>query len=225
MRILTFLRNSARFVRFWLRLSPTIIRILWARACWRTYWFILVRYLLIHKEHWIPLVRHLGQAFGDMPGITDVTVSIYFRPGYGYAEVFEGRKTLYWEAPLTVIVWTEAGPIIGLSLEVWGGVLRIRQLQGVVGMQTPESLRKWPRQMVQACIEFAEETASYKEVRIYKADQSLFYKYPDLHLGKDEDADEALREHQQRMRRRYDGTARQLGFSERPRWYVWKVED
>jgi hypothetical protein len=223
MRILTFLRNVARLVGFWLRLSPIIVRILWARACWRAYWFILVRYLILNKDKWMPLVQHLEATLEALPEVTDVTVSIYFRPGYGYAELFEGHNTLYWEAPLTITVWTKSGPTLGLGLEVWNGTLRVRQLQGVLGVQIPESLRKWPQQLVQACVEFADATSTYREVRIYKADQSLFYKHPDLKVGEDEEYDDVLRAHQQRMRRRYDGTARQLKFAERSHWYVREV--
>ena len=219
------MRTLIRFVRFWLKLLPVIAGVLCRRAWRRAKWYFQWHYLVYRKKRWLPLALHIDSVFKKIPDVTDVTTCVYFGPGYGYGESTEERRAFYWEAPLAIAVWTNQGPTIGIGLEVRGRVLCVRQLQGVAGVQIPESLKKWPQLFVQTCIDFAERTRTFGEVRLYKADQSLYYKYPDIRVGEDESLAEAIRSHQKRMRRRYDGTARQLGFEKCSRWYVWKASD
>jgi hypothetical protein len=198
--------------------------ILYRRGVRRVEWFFLVKAMLKRRTLIRALIKSVESAFAHGEGFDHVSAVLYFSRGYGLTEAVDGRGTFYWEAPLGIAVWTEEGPLVGMAVEFRGDALCIRQLQGVAGARIPKSLLHWPRLFVEACISCA-EGVGMREVRIYKADQSLFYYFPTMQLKEGEDSREATRAHRKRMRRRYEGTARQLSFCERSNWYVWKVQD
>lgn len=195
--------------------------ITWYRVCRRAEWFFLRWYVIQNPRLALVLGDVFSRALRRRVVATEVTVSTYPRPGYGVFESTDRCKTLYWEAPLAVAVWLEGKPLFGIALEFRSGALCIRQLQGVRGARIPRKLITISRVLVKACVSFARLSGT-REVRLYKADQSLFYHFPDLHLQAGESHACAVRAHQQRMRQRYDETAKDLGFSEHPRWYSWR---
>lgn len=102
-----------------------------------------------------------------------------------------------------------------MAVEIKEGFVCIRQLQGVKGEHFNGALQQWPVLCVEACIAFAQRQ-KLKGVRIYRADQSLFYKYPLLDLSPETPVEEFRKKvsmHQEKMRRRYDGLAESLGFT------------
>ncbi|MDB5264484.1 MAG: hypothetical protein JWN64_55 [Parcubacteria group bacterium] len=138
--------------------------------------------------------------------------------GRGYSEVEDAK--IYWEAPLAFTIWSDKGPLFALAVEFWNDTLCIRQLQGVGGASIPEDLRHWPNMFVEACCLFARK-ANFKRVRLYRANQSLFYAYPDVSKVPLEKQIEEVSAIRKRMTRRYDYTAEQAGFVMMPRWGEW----
>jgi len=128
-----------------------------------------------------------------------------------------------WEAPACFAVWDEGLPLFGVAFEVRKGFINIRQLQGVPGRPVPPELRDWPKRLVRLAMRFA-RLSGLKGVRLYKAHTCLYYQWPffaDLPEMNEEELAEYLKEHRKRMRRRYDGTARQLGFTMHEHWGEW----
>lgn len=201
-------------------LLPTLIYIAWRRVARRTEWFFL-RYVLLRKPG-IALLLHkvVARTFRRQTAMVRVTGALYYRRGYGIGESPGETRTLYWEAPLTFTVWRDGKPLCGMALELRRNALCIRQLQGVAGVRFPEELRNWPRLFVLACVRFA-RLVGIKHVRLYRAHTSLFYEYPIIDADEGHPYEEAVRLHQVRMRRRYDGTARQLGFKIMEDWGEW----
>jgi hypothetical protein len=162
----------------------------------------------------------IARAFMDSLSVKRVSTVLYFHRGYGLGESTETHKTLYWEAPLTFTLWGKDGPVAGMAVEFRPNALCIRQLQGVAGTSLSPQERDWPKKFVQACISLALWTG-IRYVRVYRADQSLFYHFPDFSRKTIEDISAAEKKHRERMRRRYDGTARQLGFVMKRKWGEW----
>lgn len=142
-------------------------------------------------------------------------------PGMGYGISPDGtRDPICWEAPTCLSILLAGEQVFGLGVELRGAVLSVRQLQGVRGRSYPHNLKKWPQMLVLGCIKFA-ELEGFKEVRVYKADQGMFYEYPEIEAADQKEWQEKVAEHQRRMRRRYDGTARQLKFEEMEKYWRW----
>ncbi|MFC1733315.1 hypothetical protein ACFL6I_23700 [candidate division KSB1 bacterium] len=167
------------------------------------------------------------ETFKEHSTVDKVTVSLYKEPGYGYGETIDDRRTLWWEAPLTVTVWINGYPAFGMAVEFNSKFVCIRQLQGVRGAQVPKDLHKWPQIFVEVCKKLVSEIG-WRGVRIYRADQNRFYKKPFLTWGfaiEKKEYEAIVKKHKPRMRRRYDGTARQLGFDMKKRYGVWTNPD
>ena len=167
----------------------------------------LVRKVLLHA---------IKKRFWKLPSTRRYT-SVSF-PRRGYTDVEDGK--VYWESPLGVTVWNEHGPVCSLGVEYWNDTLCIRQLQGVAGARAPSDFKDWPRVFVDACVETARRMGM-RRVRLYRADQSLFYSFPSLEDVPNGEYDRVVAELRNRMRRRYDGTARQMGFAMKRRWGEW----
>ncbi len=133
------------------------------------------------------------------------------KPGY----VHEITNSVCWEAPIIFMAHVGGKPAVGMAIEMHRRHIAIRQLHGVRGVQLPPELREWPKVFVEACMAFAQERG-LKEVRLYRADQDMFYRAP--YIDESTESADAVR---RRMRRRYDGTARQLKFVMKKRWGVW----
>jgi hypothetical protein len=163
------------------------------------------------------LQDELGQytlaLFSEMDkGCTGVHTFLAPLPGYARESGFDACI----EAPVVVVVHINGTPALGMSVEFFRNTLSIRQLQGQKGFACPESLKNWPKLFVEACMGAAIE-CGIKRLRLYRADQDLFYKEP--HFSDPAEASpEAIESIRRRMRRRYDGTARQMGFVMHERW-------
>jgi hypothetical protein len=144
-----------------------------------------------------------------------------FFAGMGYPTE-NGKRigSICWNSPIGITVLLHDKECFGLGIELYGSVLAIRQMQGARGAKIPETLKDWPTLLIEACRNYAED-AKLKEVRVYKADQDLQFKNPFVILRDGQRRKEAVLEHQNRMRRRYDRAASDLGFEKRKRYYVW----
>lgn len=205
------------------------------KALWVFVWYVFVpAYILyrkaVRRAEWFCLVRHMEERLEVKSRLFDKVATEFFvteqvcratdvfcdRWGYTRVESTEERKTLYWEAPLGIAIWAKEGPLVGMAVEFRGDALCIRQMQGVSGAKIPPELKMWPRMFVQACIECVREEPTLREVRVYKADNSLCFLFPEGMTS-----NQAVLAHQQRMQRRYEGTARQMGFTKKEKWYSW----
>lgn len=165
------------------------------------------------------LAAHIGQAIrARSDSFTAVQWMLFRSAGY-----HPETSPICWEAPLAVLVYLNRAPAFGVGLEVTDAVVSIRQLQGVQGARIPPELRKWPAYCIEGVQTFA-KVAGFGQVRVYRAHMDLFYRYP--HLPEDmsaEDVSGYVTVVRQRMRRRYDGTARQLTFKVCTDWYAYDV--
>jgi hypothetical protein len=155
-------------------------------------------------------LRFLAHSFRTSPNALQCTVTLMYQPGT--CSVAEDR--IVWEAAAGFAVWDEELPMFAMALEIRKGFLCVRQLQGVPGRPVPSDLRDWPRRFVQVAMRFA-RLAGLKGVRLYRAHTCAFYQRPyfeDPPPMDESQSVEYLKEFRRRMRRRYDGTARQLGF-------------
>lgn len=150
---------------------------------------------------------------------TKVSMGFNPRPGHGNLE----HLKLCWDAPIGITVWFNDEPALGLGCSMHRNFLFVWQLQGVAGITVPPELRDWPKLFIEACMEYA-ELSGMKGVRVYRAQHSTLFEHPYFDTQSSEEYRTAVVAHQQRMRRRYDGTARQMGFTMRPRWGEWLNE-
>ena len=99
--------------------------------------------------------------------------------------------------------------------------LLVAQLQAQGDKQSPARYLCWERLLVSALIELARRGEVYREVQIQAASTTTWFTEPvGLHLVEKEDGTiqwlleggRTLEEYQADMKRRYDGTARGLGF-------------
>lgn len=209
-----------RAVTAFLRLATLIVLIALHKASRRVEWFFLRRIILRRKRLALLVQAFVVREFLPSEYFKKVTLALYYRPGYGLGESSDIAKTLFWEAPLAIAVWSKDGPVAGMAVEFRRNALCIRQLQGVSGASFPPECRDWPKRFVRACTSLARQ-AGIKHVRLYRADQSLFYFFPDAAASEGQSPSEALENHRARMRRRYDGTARQLRMHMTERWGEW----
>ena len=142
----------------------------------------------------------------------------------GYATDTQGQRVvpLCWNAPIAIVVYMAELPYIGLGVELRGQSLCVRQMQGVRGAMPLRNLRDWPEILVKTCMAYAEDKG-LKEVRVYKADQEIGFEHHEIDFQEDQNREEAIKAHQDRMRRRYDRTAQKLKFEKKKRYYMWKV--
>lgn len=186
---------------------------------WLRFWARLLRFrCLFHIasrriEEVRVLQNYVGSAFMFRPLFSGVYSGLIAKPGYNR----EITGSICWEAPIVFAVFLNDKPAVGMGIELLGDTLSVRQLQGAHGTTIPEELRNWPKLFVEACVIFAQKS-NLRCVRLYRADQAIFYSHP---VFEKNDTREAREETQQRMRRRYDGTARQLKFKMEKRWGVW----
>ncbi|MES2931847.1 MAG: hypothetical protein V4682_04120 [Patescibacteria group bacterium] len=153
------------------------------------------------------------------PNARQASITLMYQPGT--CSVAEDR--IVWEAAAGFAIWDEKLPLFAMAMEIRKGFLCIRQLQGVPDRPTPPDLRDWPKRFVQVAMRFARLTG-LKGVRLYRAHTCRFYRWP--YFADLPDMDEAglteyLKEYRQRMRRRYDGTARQMGFTMKKDYGEW----
>lgn len=136
--------------------------------------------------------------------------------GPGFSDI--DNRAICWETPTGFTLWFDDQPSIAVGVEFSEGTLTIRQLQGVKGKKIPNEFQGWPLRMVQVLVRYARLTRM-RRVRICRAHTSIFYKYPDFGMNVGDEyykEREALRE---RLRLRYDGTARRAGFTKHADYY------
>jgi hypothetical protein len=131
------------------------------------------------------------------------------------------------DAPIVVVATLDAAPAFGMSFEVKGKEIRIRQLQGVMGFSTRgryHPVRAWPRLLVESCQDLA-LTHGYFRVLVVRSHRSYSWKrsYNGYAI---ETADSSGRhlEIRSRLMKRLDGTAQSIqGFKMEKNWWVWRV--
>ncbi len=164
-------------------------------------------------------LKLVGRSFCMSPHVYQATITLMYQPGT--CSVANDR--IVWEAPAGFAVWGEELPLFAMAIEIRKGFLCIRQLQGVPGQPVPPDLRDWPKRFVQVAVRFARLTG-LKGVRLYRAHTCAFYQRPhftDLVTMDEPDFVEYANEYRKRMRRRYDGTARQMGFTMKKDYGEW----
>lgn len=185
-------------------------------------WHFLRLYLNKHREQTEQFLQYLFEEFREPRYFDGYSTVLIYGPGRSEQENYK----VCWETPLGYALWHNDQPAIAMGVEVKSGMLCVRQLQGVRGTQLPKELRNWPELFVRAAMKFASDSG-LKGVRVYRAHMSNFYWMPDF--GYDvltqEQYRERLRAHRNRMRARYDGTARKMGFRMKKYWGEWFVDD
>lgn len=172
------------------------------------------RYALKRDQEIRNIALRVGEKFllGE-PSLDVVQSSIIPKPGYAR----ELPSSICWEAPIVVVLQKNAQPCFGIGLELTRNCIHIRQLQGERGLHLHEAFRDWPRRCVEAVLTYAKEAPHIDQVRLYRAHTDLFYDEPYVAGGGPPDP-KTIATIRKRMRRRYDGTARQLGFTMRKDW-------
>ena len=154
--------------------------------------------------------------------VSQVGYTIYKRVGYDSAQDYEGERTICWEASVGILVYLADRPGLAMGIELMGDSVTVRQLQGVKGLRLNKNLQDWPRYFLGACMEFVLEREDIRYLRVLRAHRQVFYKAPIVRPRPGKTYKEVVEEHTRRMRRRYDGTARQLGFKKTKKYYVWE---
>ena len=173
-------------------------------------------------EHIERLTKIVGAILYSRSSLCDsVAWGIYTALGNDPAQHYKGKPTICWEASIGIMATLAGRPAFGLGVEFAGDRLDIRQLQGAQDLVVGKSLEDWPKLLVGACMAFAQISGDIREVRVYKADQAPFYYSPLVYPKKGQTYEEVAQECRQRMRRRYDGTARRLGLKKEEDYYSW----
>lgn len=179
----------------------------------------LARFANRHEEYIELLLQCIAHEYGDASE-ADFGYEWHTQPLPGYCMKGEERTSeICWEAPVCYTIHLYGKPLVGMAVEFHGKMLRIRQLQGQPGASIPPELRKWPALFLRGAKNFLNNTKDFTSLRLYAADQRVWYSTPVRKLTKEE-----LRQHQQGLRRRYDGTARQEGFKKtKAGYFVWDL--
>jgi hypothetical protein len=210
--------SSFSWLRYGLYYTRGCIQI--ASILWKAYgipvWWNLRRLTTSRdvQERRAKIIIRLMHRTLRVPGVSGFSWVENSNPGYGEQE----NRAICWETPTGFVLWFDDRPLVAVGLEFGHATLSIRQLQGVKGSKIPEEIKDWPVRMVRMLVRYARLTGM-KRVRIYRAHTSMFYTYPDLDLDLGPayyGAREKLRE---RMRIRYDGTARKAGFTKYADYY------
>lgn len=186
--------------------------------------YLKFRYLRIYlaselQQEFVDTLNTLiGIAFIDR-GAPVSACSRVFNCGIGHG--LNDNRTICWEAPIGITVWLSGEPACAIGFELEGDTLCIKQLHGVSGAKDLRDIPDWPKLLVRCCMAMAEE-AGLAGVRLTRANQTLFYKRPLFKTANGLTCVERRKQHRQRMRRRYDGTARQLGFTMNRQYSEWK---
>jgi hypothetical protein len=144
------------------------------------------------------------------PRFTRAVVRIY--PSLGARRGEEWR--IYWGAPITVTVWFDKVPVVGMALDVKFGSLCIWQLQGsrqLDGTQLPKlpsDIPPWPQLFVEATMKFAKQQG-FKEVLLRRAEHLSYWP--------------SCSNLRSRLKTIHDTTAKRLGFTRGKFWWEWKV--
>jgi hypothetical protein len=175
-------------------------------------------------------MRALEKAVRDAfkhPRLSRVEVRLY--PSYGRKVGEEWR--IFWGAPITVTVWFDGVPVVGMALDVHTpSRLRVWQLQG--SRQTkdapplprlPDEIRPWQMLFVEAIMMFAQQQG-FKEVFLRRAEQLSVYRWPGTDFNHLEGAEKkkAIRALRGRLKHIHNTTARRLGFTMGDYWWVWR---
>jgi hypothetical protein len=170
-----------------------------------------------------PLEEITRKAFAH-PRFTGVTMRLYKAPGFRKEE----ERRIYWGAPVTVTVWLEGVPVLGMAVELRRKRLCIWQLQGARHVEgtpripkLPAEIELWHRLFVKACQEFA-ELQGLREVWVTRAHAQSAYKRPAVGSLQGKAREQAVKNLRGRLRHIYDTTAKKLGFVLGPEWSFWK---
>ena len=206
------MRRFLIFVGAWMKAVPMLAHIWWRRACRRMEWRPYLLDMVSNPERSHALGEMIAREFAGH----QVEFALYSEHG----PEKDGKNPIWWEAPTTYTVYVAEKPAFGLGLEFLSDRIDIRQLQGVQGAVIPDQLRKWPFMFLFACINFAQQQG-IKEVRLYRASETIFYKHPVGVSLPGFSRKDAVKVAQERMRLRYDGTARRAKLLMKQKYGVW----
>ena len=138
------------------------------------------------------------------------------------------KDDIHWDAPVVVVVKyrDEEGrkkEACGMSLYLENNSLYVEQLQGGKSVAFPRRFKVWPQLFLKSCIAFA-EAENLDLVCLPKAETLYTYRWPDLGPNGIPRTEQSIDDHRQRMKLRYDGTARICGFRSEGNWFVRKTQ-
>ncbi len=145
-------------------------------------------------------------------------LSVAFRFGKrGY--VPQASSSVFWDTRLGIELRHEGEIIAVIGFDVlFFGDLIIRQIQGVSWCDDILSHLRWERLLVALVRDIAARERIFRGKRLCVSDPREHPNYTTPAIPGIERDPELLREHQARMKRRYNGTARRLKF----KWASWR---
>lgn len=134
------------------------------------------------------------------------------------------ERGVYWDTEMGIVLYARQKgrkrkqvALIGFR-PIWD-VLVVEQLQGLGRRKMVFRAVRWEQLLVRLLVCLAKETRWYSEVRMVTASRLYYYSKP---IGKKfRRRKHALAEHKRRLRTRYDGTARALGFRWNREKNIW----
>ncbi len=169
-----------------------------------------------HRKKLHRLVDVVQRRFSD-PKSWVVECRLKLRKSVG---PLRAKDDIHWDAPIVVVTMyrdTEGltKEACGVSFYIEHNCLYIQQLQGGKSVTFPRRLKVWPQLLLKSCIEFA-QLEHFDKVYVAKAATLYAYRWPGT--GRSQ---ASIKEHRERMKLRYDGTARICGFESDDTWFVW----
>lgn len=183
-----------------------------------------VRYLRArhHRERLAGLMAAIERRFPDSKGWI-VERRLELRKTVG---PLRADGDIHWDAPVVVVILChdkDGNPreACGMSFYIENNSLYVEQLQGGKSVTFPRQFKVWPQLLLKSCIAFA-QAENFDQVCLAKAQKLYSYRWPDLGPNGIPRSHQSIEDHRQRMKLRYDETARVCGFTSEDSWSVWK---
>ena len=184
-----------------------------------------VRYLRAqwHRERLNGLMAAVNSSFSDSKGwVAERRLELRMTSGPSVK-----KGDISWDAPIVVVVMyrDENGNLkeaCGISLYIKQNALYIKQLQGGASVKFPRKFKVWPLLFVKSCMAFA-QAAGFEKVHVASAESLYPFHNPGLGPDGVTRSGSSVREHQERMKFRYNQTATNLSFKKDGNWFVWNT--
>lgn len=196
-------------------------RTLVAKAIRHSRFFVRYVQARYHRKHLDGLMAAIERRFSDSKGWI-VERRLELRRTVGPLRT---KDDIHWDAPIVVVIMYhdqegKQKEACGMSLYIENNSLYVEQLQGGKSVAFPRRFKVWPQLFLKSCIAFA-QAANFDQVCLAKAETLYTYRWPDLGPDGIPRSRQSIQDHRQRMKLRYDGTARVCGFNSGDNWFVW----
>lgn len=121
-------------------------------------------------------------------------------------------RGFWWDTVSALVLMRGSVRLAAIGFRTQGGIITVRQIQGAEGVTQYLRPLRWERILVEALVFLGQVAGRYREVRILSAHKTGWYGVSRKSYDRD---------FRQGMRRRYDGTARALGFRKHPSGDYW----